>query len=98
LTPRFRPGDRVRTRAEKPEGHTRLPRYLCDRSGTIEALHGVYPLPDDRALGVPLERCKKEMLYSVSFDGSEVWRERKLEPLSIAADLWDSYLEPERSS
>jgi nitrile hydratase subunit beta len=98
VTARFRPGDRVRTRAKNPEGHTRLPRYLCDRSGTIEVVHGIYPLPDERALGVELAKCKKEMLYTVLFEGGEVWRERTAEPLSISADLWDSYLEAEGST
>jgi nitrile hydratase subunit beta len=97
VTQRFRSGDRVRTRAANPDGHTRLPRYLCDRAGTIEAVHGLYPLADERARGTPLERCAKEALYTVLFDGREVWRQRELEPLSVCADLWDSYLEPERS-
>jgi nitrile hydratase len=97
VTARFRAGDRVRTRATNPEGHTRLPRYLCDRRGTIEAVHGVYPLPDVRAYGVSLAACKKEVLYTVLFEGGEVWRDRAREPLSVSADLWDSYLEPERA-
>jgi nitrile hydratase subunit beta len=96
--PRFQPGDRVRTRAVPSEGHTRLPRYLAGRRGTIEAVHGVYPLPDHRALGVDLVRCKKEMLYTVVFEGREVWRERVSEPVTVSADLWDSYLESEGSS
>lgn len=98
MTPRFRAGDAVRTRAHNPEGHTRLPRYLCGRKGTIETVHGVYPLPDERARGVALATCTKEVLYTVVFDGREVWRERSAEPLSISADLWDSYLEPERTA
>jgi nitrile hydratase len=97
VSPRFRPGDRVRTRAVNPEGHTRLPRYLCDREGTIETVHAACPLPDDRARGVSVEACKKEVLYTVLFDGREVWRERSVEPLSVSADLWDSYLRPERA-
>lgn len=96
MTERFRPGDRVRTRAVNPEGHTRLPRYLSDRVGTIESMHGVCPLPDERALGAPLKSCKKETLYTVVFDGREVWRERTVEALSVSADLWDSYLQSER--
>jgi nitrile hydratase subunit beta len=97
VTQRFRAGDRVRTRAANPEGHTRLPRYLCDRKGTVEVVHGVYPLPDERARGVSLESCTKETLYTVVFDGGEVWRQRSTEPLAISADLWDSYLEPEHA-
>ncbi|HMI85715.1 MAG TPA: SH3-like domain-containing protein [Polyangiaceae bacterium] len=96
MTARFKAGDRVRTRAANPEGHTRLPRYLCDRRGTIETAHDVYPLPDERAKGVSLELCKKEMLYTVVFDGREVWGEQSAEPLSVSADLWDTYLHAEQ--
>jgi nitrile hydratase subunit beta len=91
---RFQRGDVVRTRATNPEGHTRLPRYLCDRRGTIEAVHGLFLLPDDRARGVTVASSAKQALYTVVFDGREVWRERTSEPLSLSADLWDSYLEP----
>ena len=97
MTARFRRGEQVRTRARNPEGHTRLPRYLCDRRGTVEAVHGEFPLPDERALGVSLEACRRETLYTVVFEGSEVWRERVAEPVLVSADLWDSYLEPESS-
>jgi hypothetical protein len=58
-------------------------------------VHDACPLPDERARGVSLSVCRKEVLYTVLFDGVEVWRERAAEPLSISADLWDSYLEPE---
>jgi nitrile hydratase subunit beta len=95
VTARFVPGDRVRTRAANPQGHTRLPRYLCNRRGTIEAVHGIYPLPDERALGMAPESCTKEALYTVIFEGTEVWRERAVEPLSVSADLWESYLAAE---
>jgi nitrile hydratase len=95
MTGRFHRGDLVRTRAQNPEGHTRLPRYLCDRRGTVEAVHGDFPLPDERALGGNLATCRKETLYTVVFEGREVWREHAAEPMSVSADLWDSYLEPE---
>lgn len=95
MTQRFRPGDAVRTRASNPEGHTRLPGYLCGRRGKVEAVHGLFPLADERARGVPLATCTKQALYTVVFDGNEVWRERAVEPMSLSADLWDGYLEPD---
>jgi hypothetical protein len=95
VTTRFHLGERVRTRPVNHEGHTRLPRYLCDREGTIEAVHGAYPLPDERARGATAQSATNETLYTVVFDGREVWRDRAAEPMSISADLWDSYLEPE---
>jgi nitrile hydratase len=36
----FAPGDRVRTRNIHPQGHTRLPRYVRDKVGTVELVHG----------------------------------------------------------
>jgi nitrile hydratase len=90
-------GDRVRTRATRASGHTRLPQYLCGRLGRVEAVHGLLPLPDERAHGG--ERAAgapRQALYTVAFDGREVWgagAERG--PTSIRADLWDAYLEAE---
>jgi nitrile hydratase len=98
MTPRparFRAGDRVRARSGSRDGHTRLPRYLRGCVGTVEKVHGVFALPDERALGVDLSACTKETLYTVVFEGTDVWRHRLSEPLAVSADLWDSYLEPE---
>jgi nitrile hydratase len=93
VTPRFAVGDAVRTRAQSADGHTRLPRYLAQRRGRIEAVHGPFPLADDRARG---DRCpRSETLYTVVFDGVDVWGERAAERLRISADLWDSYLDRE---
>jgi hypothetical protein len=58
-------------------------------------IHGIYSLPDERALGASPSMCRQETLYTVVFDGREVWRERWAEPMFVSADLWDSYLEPE---
>jgi len=96
---RFRVGDAVRARAERHGGHMRLPRYLCGRRGTVESVHGVVPLADERAHGG--ERGKGAplvVLYTVVFDGREVWGDEAAGALSIAADLWETYLdEPEAS-
>jgi hypothetical protein len=101
VTRRFAVGDVVRARASRTDGHTRLPRYLEGRRGRVEAVHGDFPLPDERAEGVA---GAPQALYSVVFEGSEVWGEDEGEgaadsagspPLTIAADLWDAYLQPE---
>jgi nitrile hydratase len=93
VTQRFALGDRVRTRAARREGHTRLPRYLEQRLGRVEAVHGAFPLPDERAEGAAAAR---QVLYSVVFDGAEVWGAgAESSPMTIAADLWDAYLDPE---
>ena len=38
--PRFAPGDGVRVRRMRPEGHTRCPRYVRGATGVIERVHG----------------------------------------------------------
>ena len=93
MTPRFAVGDAVRTRAARREGHTRLPAYLANRRGGIERVHGAYPLADERAEGVASPSI--QTLYGVVFEGADVWGASSAEPLAIAADLWDAYLEPE---
>ena len=90
---RFRVGDAVRTRAVSGDGHTRLPRYLARRRGRIETVHSPYPLADERARGVA--DAPKQALYSVVFSGAEVWGDEAAGPMTIAADLWDAYLEPD---
>jgi nitrile hydratase len=91
VSARFSVGDPVRTRAAKLEGHTRLPRYLQQRRARIERVHGTFPLADDRALGQ--KDAPHQTLYTVVFDGDEVWGLEGEDRLSIAADLWESYLE-----
>ena len=92
---RFQVGDRVRTRAARAPGHTRLPQYLCGRLGRVEAVHGLVPLADERAHGGErAARAPGLALYTIAFDGCEVWGvEAERGPMSIRADLWDAYLE-----
>ena len=90
---RFAVGDRVRTREPRSDGHTRLPAYLARRCGRIEAVHGECALADDRARGVG--PAAMQPLYSVVFEGGEVWGPGAGRGVTIAADLWDAYLEPE---
>lgn len=87
---RFAVGDAVRTREAPREGHTRLPRYLERRRGRVVAVHGDYPLADERARG---EASEPRPLYGVMFDGAEVWGGAAQSPTTIVADLWEDYLE-----
>lgn len=76
----FEIGAQVRTRAQTPEGHTRLPKYLERRSGRIVHALGVFPFPDDRVR----QSSRAEALYTVEFieDGH-----------AVRADLFEPYLE-----
>lgn len=87
---RFAPGDRVRARNLHPRGHTRLPRYLCGHPGRIEADHGGFVLPDSNAHG---HGEAPQRVYTVVFDGAEVWGPDAEPGLTISADLWEGYLE-----
>lgn len=89
--PRFRPGDRVRTRNLQPEGHCRLPGYVRSRTGTVEAEHGGFVLPDAHAHG---RGEAPERLYTVVFAGPELWGAGTDPRLTVSVDAWESYLEP----
>lgn len=88
---RFRVGERVRTKNFNPTGHTRLPRYARGKLGTVEAVHGGFVFPDSNAHG---EGENPQRLYTVVFDGSEVWGEGADPTLTVSIDAWESYLEP----
>lgn len=89
--PKFRAGDRVRTRNMHPQHHTRLPRYARDKTGVIEAVHDGYVFPDTNAHG---KGENPERLYTVAFDGRELWGEDGDPALTVSIDAWESYLEP----
>lgn len=89
--PRFRPGDRVRARNIHPRTHTRLPRYVRGHVGVIEATHGGFVLPDTNA---HFRGENPEPLYTVVFDGADLWGPDAEPGLSVSVDAWESYLEP----
>ena len=88
---RFRVGERVRVRNRHPLGHTRAPRYVRGRAGTIERRHGTYVFPDAHAHG---EGPRPQPLYSVRFDGTELWGKDGDAGSVVYVDLWEGYLEP----
>ena len=92
-TPRFAPGDPVRTRAMHPRGHTRLPRYARGKGGVIHCCHGIHVFPDTNAHG---QGEQPQPLYSVRFDARELWGESAEPNQVVHIDLWESYLLPGR--
>ncbi len=93
---RFGPGDPVVVRNRNPLGHTRAPRYIRLKRGTIARDYGVFIFPDSHALG---QGKSPQHLYSVRFAGDDVWgpevlgREAPAKDV-VYVDLWDSYLDP----
>ena len=92
-TPRFAPGDPVRTREMHPHGHTRLPRYARGKRGVIHCCHGIHIFPDTHAHG---RGEQPQPLYSVRFDARELWGESAEPNQAVHIDLWESYLLPGR--
>jgi nitrile hydratase beta subunit len=89
--PRFRIGDPVRTRAGGVEHHTRLPGYARGKVGHIEQILGMHVFADTHAQGLGEQ---PRWLYTVTFNGYELWGEEATEGLLVSIDAWEPYLEP----
>lgn len=88
---RFNVGDTVRTLIEHRTGHTRLPRYVRGKTGTIALIHGGHVFPDTSAHGLGEN---PQWLYTVAFTGPELWGRGADATLTVSIDAWESYLEP----
>lgn len=88
LVPRFRVGERVRVRDLHAAGHTRCPRYVRRRIGTVVRVDDPMPVPDvEAATGEQV----MQPVYCVRFSGEELWGHGGA---VVHVDLWDGYLEP----
>ncbi|QRG07044.1 nitrile hydratase subunit beta [Xanthobacter dioxanivorans] len=88
---RFAAGAPVRTRQMNPSHHTRLPRYARGKAGVIEAVRGFFVFADANAQGLGPQ---PQWLYTVRFDGRELWGSESDPTLSVTIEAWESYLEP----
>jgi nitrile hydratase len=88
--PAFAVGDRVRARVMNPAGHTRLPRYVRGHVGTVAHCHGAHVFPDTHAHG---RGEQPQHLYTVVFDGADLWGEGGEPGTAVSVDAWESYLE-----
>ncbi|HXQ18649.1 MAG TPA: nitrile hydratase subunit beta [Acidimicrobiales bacterium] len=80
-------GSAVRVREWHPLGHTRAPRYVQGKRGTVVRLDGVFSVPD---VEYHCTGRRTEPTYSVCFEATELWGEAG-DPVHV--DLWESYLE-----
>lgn len=87
--PAFSPGDQVRARDMRTDGHTRLPGYIRGRAGTVHALRPSALLPDTNA---HFEGENPQHVYTVEFDSAELWGP-DAEAATLRIDLFESYLE-----
>jgi nitrile hydratase subunit beta len=85
---RYGHGDAVRVREWHPLGHTRAPRYVQGKPGTVVRLDGVFSLPD---VEYHCDRIRLEPTYCVRFEAVHLWGDAG-DPVHV--DLWESYLEP----
>jgi nitrile hydratase subunit beta len=91
--PRYSVGDEVRVRAWHPPGHTRAPRYVQGRRGTIVRVDGAHPIDDIAAHG---GGEVADPLYSVRFTSRELWGEAGADGEVMHVDLFERYLEDPR--
>lgn len=90
VSPRFKPGDRVRMRNLNPPSHTRLPRYIKGKVGVIERDHGVFVYPDTHAAG---QGEKPQHVYVVRFSAAELWGPQGGANDELLIDVWDDYMD-----
>ncbi|WP_210189398.1 SH3-like domain-containing protein [Rhizobium rhizosphaerae] len=90
VTASFKVGDKVRAKNINPAAHTRLPRYVRGKVGTILLDHGVFVTPDTVAHGLGEH---PQHVYCVVFSAQELWGGDASGKDTVAIDLWDDYLE-----
>lgn len=89
--PRFAVGDWVRTRAEVPAHHQRIPGYARGRVGRISHLHGLHVFAESNAQGLGEQ---PEPLYTVVFEARNLWGDAAAAGHQVSIDAWDSTLTP----
>jgi nitrile hydratase len=87
----FQPGAHVRARNIHPKGHTRLPRYVRGHVGVVERVHGAHVYPDSYVAGLGDD---PQWLYTVVFDGRDLWGADAEPGVSVSVEAFEPYLEP----
>jgi nitrile hydratase len=88
---KFKVGDKVRARNMHPKTHTRLPRYVRGRVGEVVRIVGCHVFPDSHAVGAGED---PHSLYTVRFDGRELWGTDADPTVKVSVEAWEPYLEP----
>ena len=88
---KFKTSDKVHAKNLNPLTHTRLPRYVRGHVGTIERVIGCHVFPDSNASGAGEN---PQWLYTVRFDGPELWGNGADPSVKVSVDAWEPYLEP----
>ena len=88
---KFRVGDKVRARNMHPKTHTRLPRYTRGHVGDVVRIVGCHVFPDSNAIDAGED---PHWLYTVRFDGRELWGAESDPSVKVSVEAWEPYLEP----
>ena len=88
---KFKAGDKVRAKNIHPLTHTRLPRYVRGHVGVVERDHGCHVFPDTAARDLGES---PQWLYTVVFDGTELWGSDGDPTAKISIEAFEPYLEP----
>lgn len=88
--PRYAVGDAVRVREWHPAGHTRAPRYVQGKTGTVLRIDPVGNVPDIEAHGGGFV---SDPIYSIRFTSRELWGEGGNDREVVHVDLFERYLQ-----
>jgi nitrile hydratase len=91
VAPRFAVGAPVRARNLNPAGHTRLPRYVRGKRGTVVQVTGGWVFPDTHAHGLGED---PQHVYCVRFEAPELWGDAAEPGTAVHVDLFERYLDP----
>jgi len=86
---RFTLNQTVVVKSESPKSHTRVPSYIKGVRGKITQLHGAHIYADEHARSgskVP------EHLYSVRFEGTDIWGNQAEPSSCVYVDLFEPHL------
>jgi nitrile hydratase len=89
-TPRYAIGDVVRVREWHPHGHTRAPRYVQGKTGTVVRVDPASNVPDIEAHG---GGTVSDPLYAVRFPSRELWGDGGADREVVHVDLFERYLQ-----
>lgn len=76
----------MRVKNLHPLTHTRLPGYVRGHAGTVTAVHGCHVFPESDARELDED---PRWLYTVCFDGSELWGVEADPRVTVSADAFE---------
>lgn len=89
--PKYALGDPVRVLNLHPPGHTRLPRYVRGKRGSVVRYYGFQDIQDAQPPG---EAGAPQAVYAVQFPAAELWGDAAQANSTVCIDMWESYLDP----